>query len=135
MAAGSVQLTLSSMATSPRAFGDLLAKAGFFEADLGISDFGGQASHLHLLFSLLDRGPGTFDIDVFRFFRNLGHDRHFGGRHFSKSPQDGHIVPDLLNLIPEFSDTERRKKMAMSRQYAKLAFRTGRNHHIHRLAQ
>ncbi len=34
------------MSGSSRSFGDLLAETGFFEADLGVSHFGGQATHL-----------------------------------------------------------------------------------------
>ena len=118
-----------------RAFGDALAEASFFETDSGRFDFRREAPCFESTRSFFDTGLGAIDIDVFGLFGHLGEDRDFLRRHFSKSPEDGHVLHVLADPVAEFANFQRGEKMRMAGQHAKFAFNARRNHFLDLLTQ
>ena len=60
------------------------------------------------LFGFLHRRLRALDINVFGLFSDLCHDRDFGGGDFGKTPKDRHVMPDIISLVSQFADPERR---------------------------
>ena len=114
---------------------DLFSETGLFEADLSFLHFGREPTGLQSLFGLFDGLLRTTDIDVFGLLGDLRHHSHFGWCDLGVAPQDRHVVPRVLSLVPQLSDAQAGEKMAVSRQDAEFSLATRSDDFIDLLAQ
>ena len=76
-------------------------------------------------FGLGHRGLGSFNVNIFRLFRDLRKNSDLVRRHVGESPQHRHVLLRFSTAIVEFADPKGRQEITMARQHAKVAVRSG----------